>query len=170
MEVCGEGCQAAVQGPSWARHPLHHNNFHHQQRHEVHSRDNRGEWRCSQETHQQWQRRLLRRPADHESRGDLRELPFAVLRNELSTNEDFKADKHGHVHDSDDPIQDPEQDKQRDVQPGHRFGTDRRPSHHLQICRGFTLVMLARFVLAGFFVDILMGLHEREMKVLKLVQ
>jgi hypothetical protein len=44
------------------------------------------------------------------------------------------------------------------------------PGHRSQIRWGFALVMLARFDLAGFFVDILMQLHERETKVLKLVQ
>ncbi len=170
LAVCGEGCQAAVQGPLRARHPLHHNNFHHQRRREVHSHDDRGEQRCSHKTRRQRRRRLLHRPADHKSRGDLHELPSAVLRNELPTDKDFEADERGHVHNSDDPIQGPEQDKQCDVHPGHQFGPDRRPGHRSQIRWGFALVMLARFVLVGFFIDILMRVHEWEMKVLKLVQ
>jgi hypothetical protein len=51
--------------------------------------------------------------------GDLRELPSAVLSNKLPTNDHFKLDKCGHVHNGDDAIQGPKQDKQCDVHPDH---------------------------------------------------
>ena len=145
LAVCGQGCQAAIQGSSRAGYSLHYDNFYLQWRREVHIRDDRGKRRRSYEAHRRRRRRLLHRPADHKSGGDLRELSSAVLRDELPTDEDCKHGECGHVDDGDDAIQGPEQDQQRDVHPGRRFVSARWPGHRSQIRRGFALVMLGLF-------------------------